>query len=138
MKFNLKANKIDAIFIPIIMISALLLSFCLYYIPKDEGKYVSIYIQTKLEYYLDLNKNQTLILIKGDYDKEKNQFPSLKGDMTIEIKDKKVRVEKEESPLHICSKQGWISLPNMPITCAPNAVIIVIESSQSKDINIIV
>lgn len=136
MRFNLKLSKIDIFFIPVLIIFALIVSFCVYYIPKDSGKYVSVYIQAKLEYHMELEVDQTLVLIPGDYDKENNQFPSLKGEMNIEIKDKKVRVEKEESPLHVCSKQGWISIPNMPITCAPNAVVIIIESSL-EDVTII-
>ncbi len=136
MKYKLKPNKIDILIIPFLIIFALIVSFCVFYIPKDSGKSVSIYIQTKKEYSLDLNVDQTLVLIPGEYNKELNQFPSLQGEMHIEIKNKKIRVEKEESPLHVCSKQGWVSTPNLPVTCAPNEVIIVIESNVAEDIEI--
>lgn len=136
MKYKLKPNIIDVILIPILIIAALIASFCVFYIPKDSGKSVSIYIQTVKEYSLDLNVNQTLILTPGEYNKELNQFPSLQGEMHIEIKDKRIRVEKEESPLHVCSKQGWVSTPNLPVTCAPNKVIIVIESNTAENIEI--
>lgn len=138
MYFNLKPHKIELILCPILIITSLLISFSYFFIQKDDGKSVSVYIHTKLEYSLDLNTNQTLTLKKGEYNRELNQFPYLQGDMLIEIKNKKVRVEKEESPLHVCSKQGYVSTPNMPILCAPNSVLVLIESKQVQNITIIV
>lgn len=134
MKFRLTLNKLDILITTILIILSLILSFCVYIIPKDSGKSVSIYIQNKLEYSYNLSEDYTLNLKKGDYNKKENTYPCLKGDMTIEIKNRKVRVEKEESPLHICSKQGYISIVNLPITCAPNQVVVIIESSTVKDI----
>ena len=50
--------------------------------------------------------------------------------MIIEIKDSKVRVKKEESPLHYCSIQGWVDSVAKPIVCLPNSVIVTIVGQE--------
>ena len=49
------------------------------------------------------------------------------GEVEIEVKDGKVRVEKENSPYHYCSIQGYVSDPATPIICLPNEVVVQIE-----------
>lgn len=49
------------------------------------------------------------------------------GEVEIEVKDGKVRVEKEYSPYHYCSIQGYVSDPATPIICLPNEVVVQIE-----------
>ena len=55
--------------------------------------------------------------------------------MTIEIKDNKVRVSKEESPKNYCSKQGWVSSVATPIVCLPNAVVVTIIGENDSDLD---
>jgi hypothetical protein len=55
------------------------------------------------------------------------------GEVFIEVKDNRIRVEKETSPLHICSIQGWIEYANVPITCLPNHVVIVIINAINEN-----
>ena len=57
----------------------------------------------------------------------------LLGDVVIEIKDKKVRVVKENSPKNICSKEGYISDSTKPLICLPNKVVIKIVQSSDMD-----
>ena len=52
------------------------------------------------------------------------------GEVMIEINDGKVRVEKENSPYHYCSIQGYVSDPSTPIICLPNEVVVRIEGSE--------
>lgn len=54
------------------------------------------------------------------------------GDVFIEVKDKAIRVEKETSPFHICSIQGWVEYANVPIVCLPNHIVIMIQGSSSQ------
>ncbi len=42
------------------------------------------------------------------------------GDVVVEFDNGRVRVVKETSPQHICSKQGWSSSVFKPIVCLPN------------------
>lgn len=55
------------------------------------------------------------------------------GDVIIEVKDNAVRVEKETSPYHLCSIQGWVNNVNQPIICLPNEMIIQIEASDETN-----
>lgn len=60
------------------------------------------------------------------------------GPVVIEVKDRKVRVEKEESPYHYCSMQGWVEYSNVPIVCLPNGIIVKIMSDKSSGTDTIV
>ncbi len=53
------------------------------------------------------------------------------GEVIIEVKDSKIRVKKENSPLHICSKEGYVS-DSTPIICLPNKIVIKIESKNDE------
>ena len=52
-------------------------------------------------------------------------------------KDEKIRILENECPNKICVNQGWVSIANIPITCAPNNVVIVIENVNSDTPDII-
>lgn len=51
------------------------------------------------------------------------------GEVFIEVKDQALRVEKETSPYHICSIQGWVEYANVPIVCLPNHIVIMIKNA---------
>ena len=53
--------------------------------------------------------------------------------MKIEVKNKKIRVITENSPLHLCSKQGFISKSYETIVCLPNKIVIKIENDKNLD-----
>lgn len=55
------------------------------------------------------------------------------GEVVVEVEDLRVRVEKETSPYHLCSIQGWISEINRPIICLPNDIIVKITAEESAD-----
>ena len=55
------------------------------------------------------------------------------GKNVFEVKDKKVRVVKENSPKNICSKEGYISDSTKPLICLPNKVVIKIVQSSDMD-----
>ena len=49
--------------------------------------------------------------------------------------DGRVRVEKENSPHHYCSIQGYVSDPSTPIICLPNEVVVTIEGSEESTVD---
>lgn len=55
------------------------------------------------------------------------------GDVIIEVKDNKIRVEEETSPYNICSIQGWVEYARVPIVCLPNHVMILIQAAPNDD-----
>ncbi len=54
------------------------------------------------------------------------------GPVTVEVKDRKIRVSSEESPYHYCSMQGWVSYTSQPIICLPNGIEVRIISGESS------
>ena len=55
------------------------------------------------------------------------------GEVKIEVKDHQIRVTQENSPHHLCSKQGFVSDPNTPIVCLPNETVVRIEGGAQQD-----
>lgn len=51
------------------------------------------------------------------------------GEVFIEVENGRVRVEKETSPYHLCSIQGWVQYANVPIVCLPNHIVVMIQNS---------
>lgn len=95
---------------------------------KAEGKvkYAIVTIEGKQKYKLNMSEDKEIVL-------SKDKYPSLLGEMIIEIKNNKVRVKKEESPLHYCSMQGWVDSVAKPIVCLPNEVVITIMGQETPD-----
>lgn len=114
-------NKADKICILIIAVCA-----CLLYVPMiwkaqaDAGKAKEVVISFRDQEILrkDLTIDDVYI-VQGTL-----------GDVQVEVKDKKVRVEKENSPYHLCSIQGWVEDANRPIVCLPNNIVVQIETNE--------
>jgi hypothetical protein len=126
---ELKHNKYDVIvYIVCFVIIVCLLVASNIITSKANGDvlYAVVTIEGKQKYKLDMNEDTELVLTPDKY-------PSLLGEMIIEIKDKKVRVKKEESPLHYCSVQGWVDSVAKPIVCLPNAVIVTVIGQAVPD-----
>ena len=81
-------------------------------INKEEGNTIEVYYEDKLILSADLNVND-VYTVDGKL-----------GDVVIEVKDRKVRVLKENSPRNICSREGYISDSTKPLICLPNKIII--------------
>lgn len=124
-------NKADKLFIMIVAICA-----CLLYVPlvwsayRDAGRDKEVVVSYKdreiLRKSLALNDVYT---VKGTL-----------GDVQVDVKDKRVRVEKENSPYHLCSIQGWVEDANRPIVCLPNNIVVQIEASDtdSDDVDTVI
>jgi hypothetical protein len=132
--FSLKYNSKDITIgcISVILIVALVITSNFYMAQYNSGNLVvNVYISYKLhdEYSLEWskleeNKNYEIVLKKEQYD-------VLLDDMLILVNKKKgIKVEEETSPRKICSSQGWVNSPGVPLICLPNQVYIVIESSS--------
>ena len=117
-------NKADKIFIFLVLLSALLM-----YVPlfiqdqqnKDKQKEVVVHYQNEEILRVDLLQNHTY------------QVQATLGEVQIEVKDGAVRVEKETSPYHLCSIQGWVKDTGRPIICLPNELVVQIEAQEPTD-----
>lgn len=128
---TLKRNKWDLLilsFAIIFIICLVVMSNIITGNVNNDNKYVVISIDGEDKYKYKLDEDRIIELKKKNY-------PTLLGDMLIEIKDGKVRVEKEESPKNYCSKQGWISSVATPIVCLPNAVVVTIIGIDDSDMD---
>ena len=126
---ELKHNKHD-IFIYIIsfvlIMGLLVISNVITSNARGKVLYAIVTIEGKEKFKLNMDEDKEIIL-------NPDKYPSLLGEMIIEIKNKKVRVKKEESPLHYCSMQGWVDDVARPIVCLPNGVIVTIMGQETPD-----
>lgn len=53
------------------------------------------------------------------------------GTTVVQIKSGKVRVISSPCPQHICMAEGWINRPGEIIVCAPNRVVVKLESPKA-------
>ncbi len=116
-------NKADKIFIVIVaaLSIALYATVRLVVVAQTSNETIAVVTYRDKEVLrIDMSKNANYT-VKGTL-----------GDVFIEVKDKRIRVEKETSPYNICSIQGWVQYANVPITCLPNHVVIVIQNATNE------
>lgn len=108
-------NKKDIILISVIILVA---SVFIIFNNKKEANIAYIYHDNDLILTIDLNKNNTYT-VNGE-----------NGEVIIEVLDNKIRVNEENSPYHLCSKQGYISKQGESIVCLPNKIIIKLPNND--------
>lgn len=117
-------KKADKICILLIMAACVL-----FYIPlwfaydAQENREVVVKVRNKEVLRTDLMKD-------GSY-----TVDGKLGEVLVEVQDGRVRVEKEYSPHHYCSIQGYVSDPSTPIICLPNEVVVTIEGSEESTVD---
>jgi hypothetical protein len=117
-------NKADKTFIAIVAVLSVLLYGSLQYVVRattSNQKIAVVSYRDKEVLRIDMSRDDKYV-VQGTL-----------GEVFIEVKDNRIRVEKETSPLHICSIQGWIEYANVPITCLPNHVVIVITNAVNEN-----
>lgn len=105
------------LFIVLIIISLLGIAFIKEVIPKAEE--VSIEIEGKIKYRYPVDTDKLI------------NVESSRGSLTVEIKDKKVRVIDASCPNKLCEKQGWIS--RGAIVCLPNRISVIVGGPAEKN-----
>ena len=113
---NMNKNDFKLIFILIIFIIILFPFFNI----KNNDKAL-VYYKNELILSIDLNIDKTY------------EVNGKNGTVKIVVKDNKIKVDSENSPKHICSKQGYISKSYESIVCLPNEIVIKIENKEEID-----
>ena len=121
-------NKSDIILIISIILVSLILWFVLSNISQGDVTKAYVYYDSKLIKTIDLTKNEVLEYKVNGYN----------GEVLIETKLNQIRVKKETSPHHLCSKQGWVSTTLETIVCLPNKLIIKLASDKKSELDAIV
>ena len=115
-----KINKSDIILMCIIIsISSIFL--LINTLTSKKGTKALIYYDNKLIKTIDLSYDKTYT-VKG-----------YNGDVVLVVKNNRIKVASESSPLHLCSKQGYISKSYESIVCLPNKIVIEISSQKLVD-----
>lgn len=111
-------NKNDIKLIVVVIFIALIV-FLIVHLTKKEGNTIEVYYEDDLILTADININK-------EYKVE-----GALGEVIIEVKDKKVRVKKENSPKNICSKEGYISDSSRVLICLPNKITVKIVDKKN-------
>lgn len=121
-----KADKILACIL--IMISLLGYGWLamIYQLQQEEGKEAVVYYKDEEILRVSLEQDHTY------------EVQGTNGVVMLEVKDGSVRVEKENSPYHYCSIQGWVSSSSEPIVCLPNDIVVLIESSEEVQVDTVI
>lgn len=130
MRFNLKSSIHDYIisFISVVVVILLILVSYLM-VPKSNGDDYAI-----VRYNNEIVKRMPLS-VDDDFVMYKTQYPDLYGDeLIVSVRNQKVFISKEESPLNYCSYLGEINQKGSSLICAPNCVTVTIEGHTEVDI----
>lgn len=113
-------NKSDKVFIAIVLLFSIMIYFFSDYIFKaitSDNLQAVVYVNDAEYGRFPMTENQEVVI------------PGALGDVVVEIKNNKVRIQTETSPLHICSLQGWVDRAYVSLICLPNNVIVQIENA---------
>ncbi len=98
----------------------------------------SLVMYTAMEWFVRSSTSEQTVAVVYSYDKEVLRIDlavdktytvqGTLGEVFIEVVGGKIRVEKETSPYHLCSIQGWVQYANIPIVCLPNHIVIIIKN----------
>lgn len=125
-------NKYDLLLIVCIIIFSVSGYFYFDRFVQEDGKLAHVYYDNQLVVTLDLKEDGTYLL-------KKDKYPELLDDLEVEVSNGGIRISKETSPNHICSKQGATSSPTMPLVCLPNKVFVEVvaeDVSEGSDVMI--
>lgn len=123
-------NKADKVFIVIVAVFVFIL-----YVPSLWSYYQN---QNKVKEVVVIRKNQE-ILRKPLSENAVYEVDGTLGPVKVEVQDGSVRVERETSPNHLCSIQGWVDNGNRPIVCLPNDIVVIIEAmDEENDLDVVI
>ena len=110
-------NKSD-IKLVLVLLSISLIGIIVFKFFSKSGGSALVYHDGVLIKTIDLSINDRYV-VNGD-----------NGDVVIVVNDGKIKVDEENSPLHLCSKQGYISNTYESIVCLPNKIVINISGDE--------
>ena len=116
-------NKNDIKLIIVVLIISIVSLGLIFVLKNDNPKAALVYYENELVLKIDLS-------IAGIHEYKVDGY---NGDVVIKTRDGKIKVEEEDSPLHICSRQGWIDESYEVIVCLPNKIVIKIEDEKEID-----
>lgn len=113
-------NKNDAKLITILFVITSIILIIIN-VTKEEGSIAEVYYENDKILSIDLNVDGEYV-VDGDL-----------GDVVLEVKDGMIRVKEENSPLNICSKEGYIGDSSRTLICLPNKIVVKIVGDNDID-----
>lgn len=126
---RIKKNKSDLFVILLSLILIVFITVKVMFGMDTDAKVVNVYYHDKVVYTMNLEIDEIYVM-------KKEKFRDLQGDLTVEIKNGKVRIAEEKSKHHICSLQGWEDRAGRPLVCLPNYVMVIIEGYEITDVDV--
>ena len=77
--------------------------------------------------------NDLILTIDLSLEEKKYEVNGYNGKIVIKAGNGKIKVDEENSPLHLCSKQGYISKSYESIICLPNKIVITLDNLEDVD-----
>lgn len=115
-------NKHDIFLIIVICTLSLFFVFLFNLFEKEDDLNALVYYDNELVLTIDLSKEEQVYEITG-----------YNGIVSIKAGNGRIKVEDEDSPLHLCSKQGYISKSYETIVCLPNKIYIELDGQDDVD-----
>ena len=109
-------NKNDIKLVVIVLIVIILLFSLAVF--RKKANIANVYYENELILEINLSINKTY------------EVDGYNGKVTIEVLNNQIRVVEENSPYHLCSKQGFVSKSGESIICLPNKIIIELPSDE--------
>ncbi len=120
-------NKSDLKLIIVIILIAIIVLFMIAIFDNTSNKKALVYYDNNLILTIDLTETEKREYLVDGYN----------GVVKIIAEGGKIKVDEEDSPLHLCSKQGFIEETYETIICLPNKIVIKIVSSKDNDLDTI-
>lgn len=114
-------NKNDFKLIAVVLLIVVITFICFSIFENKDNKKAIIYYENNIIETINLNLNDIY------------EVDGYNGKVKIVVKDGRIKVDSEKSPLHLCSKQGYISKSYETIVCLPNKITIKIEANNEYD-----
>lgn len=115
-------NKQDIILASALVVLVSIIYLILNITNNNETNNAYVYYDDELVLTIDLTDEIKEYVVEG-----------YNGPVTITAGEGKIKVEDEESPLHLCSKQGYISKSYESIICLPNKIVITLGNEEELD-----
>lgn len=115
-------NKEDLILVSIVIVIFFLIIGLFKITEKKDNLNALVYYEDDLVLTIDLKMPEKEYKVKG-----------YNGMVSILAGNGKIKVQEENSPLHLCSKSGYISKSYETIVCLPNKIVIKIDAVSELD-----
>lgn len=117
-------NRSDKGLVISLFIISIVFIIILVLIPKEKGKFAVVTYQNKEVMTIDLKKDATY------------HVDAKNGDVKLVVTDGSIQVASENSPYHLCQKQGNIKASHEVLVCLPNELVVTITGDKELDTTI--